>query len=197
MKRLPLLLMVLLLVAAVLPGEPVDYELAKESRMWIDGTSTVHDWTCNVGDVTGTISMDPGALTISKATVIVPSAAIDCDNGTMNKKVADALSIKKHPAVKFSLSSGKITDGGDKLNIQVVGRLDLAGQTKVVSATATATPLGNGLYKIAGKLPIAMSAFGIDPPRAMLGTLKTGNEVNVRFELTARPTSVGAPANTS
>lgn len=195
MQRFLLLLTTLLLTAAILPGKPIDYELAKESRMWIEGTSTIHNWTCEVGSVSGVLSMDFGTLAISKATVMVPSPSIDCENGTMNKKVAQALSIKDYPAINFSLTNGTVTKTGDDLIVHVSGLLELAGQSKEVSTTATATPLSNGLYKIAGSLPIAMSDFDIDPPTAMLGTLKTGNNVTVHFELSARPTVSGAVTN--
>lgn len=188
MKILTLLLLIVFFtMAAVLPGKTVQYEITGQSRMWVDGTSTIHDWTCKVGNASGSIEMDPAAPAITKAVVTVPASAVDCENGTMNKKVASALSIAKHPAIRFTLKQAKVTGGGESLQIEATGRMELAGAAKDVTASIQAVAEANGVYRFTGSLPISMSEFDIKPPTAMLGTLKTGDDVNVRFELMAAP----------
>jgi hypothetical protein len=52
-----------------------------------------------------------------------------------------------------------------------------------------ATRMPDGSVKATGVVPILMTDYGIQPPTAIFGRLKTGNEVKVNFEL-----SVGAKA---
>ena len=39
----------------------------------------------------------------------------------------------------------------------------------------------DGRYILTGQTPVKMTAFGIKPPVAMLGTIKTGDDVKVTF----------------
>ena len=42
---------------------------------------------------------------------------------------------------------------------------------------------GDKQFQVKGEVPLKMSDFGIDPPTAMMGTLKTGNEVVIKYNL--------------
>jgi hypothetical protein len=44
-----------------------------------------------------------------------------------------------------------------------------------------------GAYVLTGQLPIRMSDYGIKPPTAMMGTIKTGNDVKVTFRWAVQP----------
>ena len=41
---------------------------------------------------------------------------------------------------------------------------------------------GNILFK--GSLPVKMTAYEITPPKAMMGTIKTGDDIVISFEVT-------------
>ncbi len=49
-----------------------------------------------------------------------------------------------------------------------------------------ATRLPDGTVKATGMVPIKMTDYGIKPPTAIFGRLKTGDEVKVNFELDGR-----------
>ena len=46
--------------------------------------------------------------------------------------------------------------------------------------------------KAAGVVPIKMTDYGIKPPTAIFGRLKTGDEVKVNFELNMGPKAIAA-----
>lgn len=69
-----------------------------------------------------------------------------------------------------------------KDSITVKGDLTIAGVTKPAEITAGYTFSGNTLT-ITGSHQLLMSNFGIKPPTAMMGSLKTGDEVTVEFDL--------------
>lgn len=162
-----------------------------ESTLTVKGTSTVHDWQCASPQIAGTLQAEAasdGALTgLKTVSVTIPVQGLDCNNGTMNKKLRDALKASSSPAIRFSLSGAEIGTGtGSTFPVNATGRLTIAGQTQTVRIAAQGEVLGNGRYRFHGEVPLQMSAFGVDAPTAMLGTLKTGDAVTVAFNVVAR-----------
>lgn len=179
----------LLLIALVATGFSASVLLTvqPESRIWVDGTSTVHDWTCEVSTFDGTFNVGPEAWReIKDVTVTVPAQALECKNGTMNKKARAALDAKDYPTITYTLRAADVTTtDAETFEVSATGDLSIAGATQPVTMAVVGTLLDDGRVHYAGSLPIQMSDFGIDPPTAMLGALKTGNDVIVRFEVTA------------
>ncbi|MDX1438663.1 MAG: YceI family protein [Rubricoccaceae bacterium] len=187
--RIPLI--VLTVIALAIAGWSMtrdQYTFASGSRIWVEGTSTVHDWSCEAGRVTGTVAAEPGTgglASISSVTVNIPVTGLDCSNGTMNGKLRDALNASANPNISFSLSSaqvGSVNNG--RFAIEASGRLSIAGTTRTMNISAVGQPLSNGRFRITGSVPFAMSSFGVDPPTALLGTLRTRDNVTVRFDVT-------------
>lgn len=179
----------LLLTAATLAQQTTKYESTAQSRIWVDGTSTIHDWTCEVGNVSADIAAEDGFSNLSKAVITVKSSALECKNGTMNKKALSALNAKKHPTIRFAATSNQVTTSGDDVKIATTGQLELAGVTKTVKTTVAGKIQSDGSIRFTGTLPIKMSDYGIDQPTAMLGTVKTGNDVKVRFDIVVQPSN--------
>ncbi len=165
------------------------FTFASGSRVWVEGTSSVHDWSCQAGRINATMAAEPGTdrlTAISALTVTIPVANMDCANGTMNGKLRDALA--GAPNITFTLSSARIgTVNSGRFAIQASGSLSMKGVTRTMNFPATGQALGNGRYRITGSVPFAMSQFGVDPPTALLGTIRTGDNVTVRFDVTAQP----------
>lgn len=172
------------------PGTPARYALTDASTLQVDGTSSLHDWTCNAPGVTGWIDAEtaegaPPALTAAEITV---PAALDCKNGTMDKKTRKALGADAHPTIRFVLDGATVKPGaGTAFTVQARGRLTVAGAERRVAFTAEGRTLADGAIRLTGTLPLVMSDFGIEPPTAMLGTLKTGDDVVVHFDVVAAP----------
>jgi polyisoprenoid-binding protein YceI len=156
------------------------------SLITVEGTSTVHDWECTASQFTGTLdgATSPSALTgITGLAVTVPINALDCDNGTMNGKLREALGSS---AIRFTLSNARVGNvNGGRFGVEANGQLTIHGTTRAQRIQAQGQALGNGLYRFTGSVPITMSQFGIQPPTAMMGTLRTGDRVTVNFAVTA------------
>ena len=187
----PLLGLVAVLGVAVLGvagwhAAPDRYTFAPGSRVWVEGTSTVHDWSCGAEQVSGTLDATPGggALSgISALAVTVPVATLDCDNGTMNGKMREALGSSP---VRFTLSNARVGSANDgRFLVEADGRLTIHGTTRAQRVRAEGRALGGGRFLFSGEVPVTMSEFGVDPPRAMMGTLRTGDRVTVHFAVTA------------
>lgn len=182
-----LTLLTLFLIAAGAALAPAQYTMQPESRIWIEGTSSVHDWTCEVEQFSGSLTAAEAIQQVDQVSVSVPVQEIACKNGTMNRKTHGALEAKKHPVITYTLQNAEVvnTTPEGTFDLEVTGTLQMAGAERTVTFVATGEAADDGEVRFTGQVPLVMSDFGISPPTAMLGTLKTGDEVTVHFDVVA------------
>ena len=161
------------------------------ASLTVEGTSTVHDWTCEAGSFVAAATAKTDAASaafqaLQSVTFSMPSDALECKNRTMNRKTRNALLSDEHPEVHYQMQkSDVVSSSDDRVELSVSGTLSVAGQDRTVEMTVTATDQDDGSVLVNGSLPLKMTDFGIKPPTALLGTLKTGDEITVHFEVTA------------
>ncbi len=161
--------------------------LQPESRIWVKGSSTVRDYTCNAKTieaiVTATASETaalPLADLVRSAQVTVPVAGLDCANGTMNEHMRKALKAADNPQLIFELIDYEISEpDAIKLN----GNLTLAGRALPVEITGTIAEAEGGLVRVSASKQIKMTDWGIKPPTLMLGTLKVRDPVTIGLDI--------------
>jgi len=187
MKRSLLLTAVLAFLAVGLGGWALaqSYTFERSSKIWVEGTSSVHDWTCNVAQFAGTVAAEPadaGLAALTGTSLTVPVQGIDCDNGTMNGKVRDALGSSP---IRFALTSATpAAPGADGwFQIRATGDLTINGTTRAVQMNVRARATDGG-FRFTGQHALKMTDYGVRPPTAMLGALKTGDQVTVHFDAT-------------
>lgn len=162
------------------------YVTADDSRMWVSGTSTLHDWECPVNDFSAEILAAEDGETLTSIGGVMVTAnveAIECEKNKMNRKLRDALESDDYPDVVFEADSTEIISGDEGPSASAAGTLTMAGETRDLGVDATITRSEDGRLLLIGRVPILLSNFDIDPPTALLGTIKTGDEVFVRFEV--------------
>lgn len=162
------------------------FSFTSDSRVWVEGTSTVHDWSCDAEQVSSALdaTVASGAITgIGGLTVTVPVSGMECGNGTMNGKLRDALGSSP---IRFALTSARVGQPNNgRFLVEATGQLTINGTTRTQTVRATGRALSGGRFQFTGEVPVTMSQFGVDPPRAMMGTLRTGDRVTVKFDVTA------------
>lgn len=177
---------VLLVAAGWRLADP--FSFARGSSITIEGTSNVHDWRCTVPNVTGTMDATPNATGwsgLSALTVTVPVNSIDCRNGTMNTNLRNAFNASANPTIRFTLSNARVAaPSGGRFTVQANGTLAMAGQSRPITVTAQGVRNANGSIRFTGSVPVTMSQWGMTPPRAMAGTMRTGDRVTVSFDVT-------------
>lgn len=164
------------------------YQFQRDSVIEISGTSNVRAWSCEASQMAGTMmaTTDGRRVTdVSGVTVTVPIQQIDCGNGQMNGKVREELGANSSNFVRFNLSNATIgaVDAQGNTTVNATGRLAIAGTTKTINVTAKAEPLSGNRMRLTGQVPLAMTNFGISPPTAMLGALRTADDVTVSFNV--------------
>ena len=97
----------------------------------------------------------------------------------MDKNAYSALKTDKNKQITFQLASGKI----EGKTIRCVGSLTIAGTTKQIDVDATYTILSDGSIQCKGSKKLAMRDYNVEPPSFMFGTVTTGNEITVSFDV--------------
>lgn len=174
---------------AVAPGR---LTLQTGSRLWLDGKSTVKDFTCKAETLeAAVVTSRPDAATaivageraVTSVELRVPVVEIDCDNGTMNGHLRDALEAKKHPVIVFTLATYALARADSGTAVTLAGALTIRGQSEPVSLLVQATRVASGAMRLTGNYELNMKDFGVKPPSLMLGTMKVREKVKVRFDL--------------
>ena len=179
---IPITILAILLMSAWSFAQKPSFE--PQSRLWVEGTSSLHDWTMTVDEFIGDLEAS-AAQDVKDVTVTVPVSALKSDNSKMDRKAHDALKAGSHPSITYTLDSAALAEGlqNGKFSLNTLGKLTIAGVTKPVSFSVKGEQLGDGRARYTGSTRVLMSDFNVKPPTAMLGTLKTGNEVTVHFDV--------------
>jgi polyisoprenoid-binding protein YceI len=188
---------VLLFASAILPiaaqpaaRPPLAIDTA---RITISGTSNVHAYsasTTNIhltgaqvaGAVAGATFWDavvkPGGL--EGFEVAIPAATLSSPKEGLDKNMHKALKVTEHPDITFRLV--RLEAGATPGALHAIGTLRIAGVSREVTFPLKIA-LKAGVLTVTGELPLLMTDYGITPPKAMLGMLKTDPKVVVTFEV--------------
>jgi polyisoprenoid-binding protein YceI len=163
------------------------------SRISIAGTSNIHAYSASTtalrvtrvklaSTVAGANfwdeSMKPGALEAFE--IAIPAATLASDKEGLDKNMHKALKAKEHADITFRLLRLE-PRAGTAGALRGVGVLTVAGVPREVALDITTARTDAGLA-VRGEVTLLMTDFGIAPPKAMLGMLKTDPKVTITFE---------------
>lgn len=162
------------------------------SRVSLAGTSNIHAYTASttaarivrVQVASGVLSanvweelLKPGAL--ESFEISIPAATLSSPKEGVDKNMHKALKVTEHPDITFRLS--RLESAAVSGAIRGVGILKIAGVEREVTL-ALKTQRTEATFTVTGEVQLLMTDFGITPPKAMLGMLKTDPKVTVTFE---------------
>lgn len=175
----------LLLVPFLSIGQ--NYQVQKSnSSLIVSGTSTLHDWHEEAEAFSGTIELgDLENLQISKLSVSIEAESLKSGKSAMDKNTYKALNTKKYKNITFELSEVTNINKNDAVTYTLDGKgvLTITGVSKTVDVRLVLSKENQGI-NLTGSKTIKMSDFGIDPPKALFGTITTGDEVTIKFNMT-------------
>lgn len=172
--------------AAAQMAIPKNLNLSKESRLWVEGTSTVKSFSCAATKIDVSVSAEPGSAPsdlVQSASLVVPVSALDCKNDTMNGHMRKAIKADKHSTIGWTMSSYRVEGTSVVMN----GRLTIAGKENPVELRATGTADNTGVIRLKGSTKLKMTDFGVKPPSLMMGTMKVGDAITVGYDLVLNP----------
>lgn len=156
------------------------------STLEIDGTSNIHDWQITAENQQGTLLADfeDGKLTkIKQLDFYVIAESLKSGKSGMDKNTYKALNTSKHKQIVFKLTKVNSinSSGSNSYKVATTGSLMIAGSTKPIDITFDIKVDGSKIT-LSGSKTLKMTDFGVDPPKAMFGTITTGDAVDIKFE---------------
>lgn len=167
----------------------IDYKIGEDFGMKIKGDSNVHKWESSIETLTGTASIsynEQGEIQIRECQVNIPVASIKSSKGKrMDKNTMKALKEKEYPAIEFALLDfNNLVMDGDTFTADAKGNLTITGATKEIDLKINGSLIENGSIKIQCSKDLKMTDFGIKPPTALLGTMRTKDDITIEFNIT-------------
>lgn len=185
MKNIYLIFIPFLLFSTVYAQSP--HVLFGESNsLIIKGTSSAHDWESKAENLYGEaiIVINEGLLKdIEILSFSVESKSIKSGKRIMDSKTRGALKEKNYSLISFNLTEVSEIRSD---SIEVLGTLSLAGVNQEITLAAAYQVGEDESLQIFGMKLINMEDYGIKPPKALMGTLKTGKDVEVEFNISFR-----------
>ena len=176
--------------------------VAPDSKLWIEGTSNLHGWSCAADKFDAAIELDAAAVgdlttatpkVLKRVEVKVPVKSLKCGHGGMDDNMYKALKADASPEISYIMATFDAVPGeADGFALKTTGTLTIAGKENKLAMDVVATRMPDGTVRATGVVPIKMTDFGIKPPTAIFGTLRTGDEVKVNFALTVTAKAIAA-----
>ena len=182
------LLMLIALVWLPFTNTPqTKYQFLTNSKISIAGTSTLHDWTMDSDKVTGEADIEVSGnqiLSISDVKLEIPVESLKSGKSAMDKNAYEALKSGKHPKISFKLKGFEpIAATGGTSVLEVNGHLTIAGKTRPETILVKYRTDKAGNLLITGSKELKMTDYGVTPPEVMFGSVKTGNDITITFNL--------------
>jgi polyisoprenoid-binding protein YceI len=157
-----------------------------EGEVTVTGTSTLHDWEEVAEQKSGSISLDnTGELPkINSLKFTVEAESLKSGKGAMDKNTYKALNTDDYKQIVFELKQVKsispVVSTANKYRVVATGNLTISGTTNTIDLPFNLTVTDSKVL-LEGKKPLKMTDYNIEPPKALLGTITTGDEIEVHF----------------
>ena len=172
------------------PLSPLELRLTA-ARVSIAGTSNIHPFTASTTDVRlsrvvlAAVDGDrlqsaakPGGVDAFE--IAIRAASLTSPKEGLDKNLHKALKVTEHQDITFRLVRLEPADAANSL--KAVGTLKIAGVEKEVAVPLKVGVNASTITAI-GDVTLLMTDYGITPPKAMLGMLKTDPKITVTFEI--------------
>jgi polyisoprenoid-binding protein YceI len=153
----------------------------------ISGTSSLHDWQMKSSlgkcEVVFELAANDKITGISGLNFTLDATTIKSEYTMMDNNTYKALKTKTNKNISFVFVSGTVSSAdAASYQVKVIGNLTIAGKIQKIDLAASARyNAADKSFTINGSKKLKMTDYGVSPPTAMLGTIKTGNDITVSF----------------
>ncbi len=155
----------------------------KSFSMNIYGTTNVHNFESKVTQASGEIVIVNKK--VQSMFVNIPVHSIKSNEKLMDTKTYETFKSDKNPMISFHMTEVTTMNvSGNAVNVVIEGNMTMAGVTKKVILKANGNNIKPGVYTFSGIIALKMSDFGMKPPTAMLGMMRVGNGITLKYNAT-------------
>ena len=123
-------------------------------------------------------ALKPGAVEAFE--IAIPAATLTSPKDGLDKNMHKALKVQEHADITFRLVRFEAKENAPGVT-RAIGVLRIAGVERELAMDIT-TKRTDSTLTVQGRADLLMTDYGITPPKAMLGMLKTDPKVTVTFE---------------
>lgn len=164
---------------------------ANPGYVLIKGTSTLHNWKIRSHGLSGTVKFSKSSkghatqLILKNIHLEIAVLSLKGDDGSgMDKTIYRKLLVRVDPQITFVLKKAVLCHkphaGVPWTLWNVTGILTAAGHPKQVHLQLKVLTARNGTIAIETRTVLKMTDFGISPPTAILGAIRSGNKIHIQ-----------------
>lgn len=174
--------------------EESSFTIEKGSQITIFGTSNVAKFSCCCES-----TFDPkqfsytvgnaGYIQFNGAEITVNSTDIDCGNKAINKDMQETLESEKYPFIHVVLkeiyqpSIDNVSNTKSVQLINAVAEITITDITQSSMINVEAQYLGKDRFNFSSTTVLALSDFGLEAPKPLLGLVKVDDNIVIDFDL--------------
>jgi hypothetical protein len=178
---------IILLAIATGSFSQVNYT-ANNVNLVVNGTSTLHDWdmkssksSCRAVFTFNSTGQINGLTALSFTTTV---SDLKSDHTSMDNNAYKALKSSQAPGISYNMITATVTPVDvTTVAVRCNGKLTIAGQTSDEEVVATCKLNADKTITVTGVKTLSMKNFSVSPPTFMFGTVKTGNDITLNFNL--------------
>ena len=175
-------------------AQDITLNLTEIQQFKIDGDSNVRSWDADITEAEGTIIFSAiedftlGSLNselFKSMNLTIPVSGIESDSGRLTSNMHGYLKRDDHPTITFNLTEvTSIELDGDKATITANGVINAAGVDQDITMIVDTVVNENGSVTFSGTQNLLMTDFNIDPPTAVMGTIRSRDEIVIYYSVT-------------
>jgi len=187
----------LALAASALAQNLTKFESKPGTKVKMDGTSNIHDWTVESLVVGGAMELDsafvadptaakPGKIP-AKVEATIPVRSLKSGTKAMDDRMYQAMKLQQFSKIEYRLTELTLKEtpksATGPFSFDSKGELTVSGVTNKVAFPVTMTRADKTM-KVSGNTTVKMTGFSITPPALDLAiaSIRTGDDVKITFE---------------
>ena len=186
-------LITILFLSGSLFAQDVTLNIQGAPQVTIDGDSNVRSWDADVKSVSAELVLtnieditleNLTAESFKSMTITMPVESIDSGSRSLTRNIKNYLKEDDHPNITFTLN--RVTDiqiENDSAIITAEGVINAAGKDHTVTMNVNASMNPDGSINFNGEQELLMTSFDIDPPTAVMGTVRARDEFKVIYNV--------------
>lgn len=174
-------------------AQNITLNIQGQPQMKIDGDSNVRSWDADVKQVNARLVLQGiENLTLENITaesfkemrITMPVESIDSGSRGLTNNIQKYLKGDAHPNITFTLNRvTSIERQNGSAVITAEGVINAAGKNHNVTMHVNASMNADGSINFRGEQPLLMTSFDIDPPTAVMGTVRARDEFNIIYNI--------------